>query len=108
MEQDARAAACLSMRHLSWDPARRFFLTSMQMASPLGRVTVELFDDVPVGSLRFYELAEGHEGISYQLSKFNEVGPVRLLLDAVGPSWTLQRIEVDCMSEQGNSDPEAL
>ena len=49
---------------------------------PLGRVTVELFDDVPVGSLRFYELAEGHEGISYQLSKFNEVGPVRPPLHA--------------------------
>ncbi len=50
---------------------------------PLGRIAVELFDDVPVGSLRFYELAEGHEGISYQLSKFNEVGPVRLLLHAL-------------------------
>ena len=44
---------------------------------PLGRVTVELFEDVPVGSLRFLELAEGREGISYQ---FNEVGPVRLIL----------------------------
>lgn len=38
---------------------------------------MQLFDDVPVGSLRFFELAEGHEGISYQLSKFNEIGPVR-------------------------------
>ena len=43
---------------------------------PLGRIAVELFNDVPVGSLRFQELAEGHEGISYQLSKFNEIGPV--------------------------------
>ncbi len=38
---------------------------------------MQLFDDVPVGSLRFFELAEGHEGISYQLSKFSEIGPVR-------------------------------
>lgn len=45
---------------------------------PLGRVAVELFNDVPVGALRFYELAEGYEGISYQLSKFSEVAPVRL------------------------------
>ena len=51
---------------------------------PLGRIAVELFDDVPVGSLRFYELAEGYEGISYQLSKVNEVGPVRLLLTTEG------------------------
>ena len=43
---------------------------------PLGRIAVELFDDVPIGSLRFQELAEGYEGISYQLSKFSEIGPV--------------------------------
>ena len=44
---------------------------------------MQLFDDVPVGSLRFFELAEGHEGISYQLSKFNEIDPVRPLISAV-------------------------
>ena len=50
---------------------------------PLGRIAVELFNDVPIGSLRFQELAEGHEGISYQLSKFNEIGPVsHCLLDS--------------------------
>ncbi|BDA42878.1 probable peptidyl-prolyl cis-trans isomerase [Coccomyxa sp. Obi] len=40
-----------------------------------GRIRVELFDDVPIGSQRFMDLAEGHEGISYQLSKVDVIAP---------------------------------
>ena len=41
-----------------------------------GRIVVQLFDDVPIGSRRFMDLAEGHEGISYQLSKVDTIAPV--------------------------------
>jgi len=41
-----------------------------------GRIVVRLFDDVPIGSQRFLDLAEGHEGISYQLSKVDAIAPV--------------------------------
>ena len=53
---------------------------------------MQLFDDVPVGSLRFFELAEGHEGISYQLSKFNEIGPVRPSTSAVALRHELKQV----------------
>ena len=43
---------------------------------PKGRIVVQLFSDVPIGSLRFFELSEGNEGISYQLSKFDAIAPV--------------------------------
>ena len=42
-----------------------------------GRIVVSLFSDVPVGSQRFMDIADGQDGISYQLSKVAEVGPVR-------------------------------
>ena len=45
-----------------------------------GRIVVELFDDVPIGSRRFMDLAEGHEGISYQLSKVDAIAPVCMRL----------------------------
>ena len=54
----------------------QIFLDINSDGQPLGRIAVELFNDVPIGSLRFQELAEGYEGISYQLSRFNEIGPV--------------------------------
>ena len=44
-----------------------------------GRIVVQLFDDVPIGSRRFMDLAEGHEGISYQLSKVDAIAPVCML-----------------------------
>jgi hypothetical protein len=44
---------------------------------PKGRIVVQLFDDVPIGAQRFQDIAEGHEGISYQLSKFDAIAPVR-------------------------------
>ena len=43
-----------------------------------GRIVVSLFNDVPIGSQRFMDIADGQDGISYQLSKVAEVGPVRL------------------------------
>lgn len=51
-----------------------------------GRIVVQLFDDVPIGSRRFQDLAEGHEGISYQLSKFSTIAPVRRSLLTYSPS----------------------
>ncbi len=42
----------------------------------LGRFTVRLFDDVPVGTERFAQLAEGLDGASYRRSKFSEIYPV--------------------------------
>ena len=44
---------------------------------PRGRIVISLFDDVPVASQRFMDLARGQDGISYQLSKVAEIGPVR-------------------------------
>ena len=44
-----------------------------------GRIVVSLFDDVPIGAQRFMDIADGQDGISYQLSKVAEVGPVRLV-----------------------------
>ena len=41
----------------------------------IGRVTVALFDDVPVGTQRFAQLAAGIDGASYRRSKFNEIYP---------------------------------
>lgn len=48
-----------------------------------GRIVVQLFDDVPIGSRRFSDLAEGHEGISYQLSKVDAIAPVCMLSASV-------------------------
>ena len=41
-----------------------------------GRIVIGLYRDVPVGSERFLDIAEGQDGISYQLSKVAEIGPV--------------------------------
>ncbi len=40
---------------------------------PAGRITVELFDDVPVGSQRFADLAVGSQGVNYRLNRFDYV-----------------------------------
>ncbi len=52
-----------------------------------GRILVELFDDVPIGSRRFMDLAEGHEGISYQLSKVDAIAPVCMHSTLSGHHW---------------------
>jgi hypothetical protein len=39
----------------------------------LGRIVVELLDDVAVGSQRFADLAEGKQGVGYRLSKFDGI-----------------------------------
>ena len=44
---------------------------------PRGRITVELFPDVPVGAQRFADLARGVEGVGYSLAaKIDGVSPV--------------------------------
>ena len=46
---------------------------------PAGRVVVQLYDDAPVGSARFFELAKGGaEGIDYRLTKIDGIAAVRL------------------------------
>ena len=37
---------------------------------PLGRVIIELYDDVPIGAQRFADLAIGREGVRYQATRF--------------------------------------
>lgn len=45
---------------------------------PRGRITVELFPDVPVGAQRFVDLARGVDGVGYSLAaKIDGVSPVR-------------------------------
>lgn len=55
-------------------PQRVSFEISVDGES-IGRVTVALFQDVPVGTQRFAQLAEGIDGASYRRSKFNEIFP---------------------------------
>jgi hypothetical protein len=43
---------------------------------PKGRITIQLFNDVPIGAQRFLELAEGKDGVSYRLSKIDGISPV--------------------------------
>ena len=47
---------------------------------PRGRITVELFPDVPVGAQRFVDLARGVGGVGYSLAaKIDGVSPVGIL-----------------------------
>ncbi len=44
---------------------------------PRGRITVELFPDVPIGAQRFADLARGVDGVGYRLAaKIDGVSPV--------------------------------
>lgn len=43
---------------------------------PVGRVVIEIFDDVHVGGQRFVDLAIGKEGVRYQNTKFIRLLPV--------------------------------
>jgi peptidyl-prolyl cis-trans isomerase B (cyclophilin B) len=49
------------------------FLDVRIESKPVGRIVVDLFPDVPVGSARFADLALGKEGVAYRLSKFDGV-----------------------------------
>lgn len=44
---------------------------------PKGRITIQLYSDVPIGAQRFLELAEGRDGVSYRLSKIDGIAEVR-------------------------------
>ncbi|GLI69154.1 hypothetical protein VaNZ11_013722 [Volvox africanus] len=50
---------------------------------PAGRITIELFADVPVGASRFAELAAGRQGVDYRLTKFNGVLPTYIRNDGL-------------------------
>lgn len=51
-------------------PPQRVFLDLKIDGEPAGRLVIELFDDVKVGSQRFLDLASNVEGVGYRLSKF--------------------------------------
>ena len=64
--------------------------------NPAGRVVVELYDDVPIGSQRFADLAVGKDGVGYRLSKFDAITQVRiLLLQGEGPQAGIATGAVD-------------
>lgn len=42
-----------------------------------GRITVALYDDVPVGSARFADLARGIQGVGFRRTKFDSVNQAR-------------------------------
>ncbi|GIL73277.1 hypothetical protein Vretimale_4870 [Volvox reticuliferus] len=50
---------------------------------PAGRITIELFADVPGGASRFAELAAGRQGVDYRLTKFNGVLPTYIRNDGL-------------------------
>ncbi|KXZ56541.1 hypothetical protein GPECTOR_1g486 [Gonium pectorale] len=50
---------------------------------PAGRITIQLFSDVPAGASRFAELAAGRQGVDYRLSKFNGVLPTYIRNDGL-------------------------
>ncbi|KAK9835083.1 hypothetical protein WJX84_011413, partial [Apatococcus fuscideae] len=52
---------------------RKVYLEFNVNSAPKGRVEVELFDDAPVGSERFHQLAVGTDGVGYRLSKVDGV-----------------------------------
>mmetsp|Transcript_26657 Transcript_26657/g.58131 ORF Transcript_26657/g.58131 Transcript_26657/m.58131 type:complete len:407 (-) Transcript_26657:1429-2649(-) len=49
----------------------------------VGRITVELFDDVKVGSDRFADLAEGREGVGYRLKRIDGIFETHLRVEGV-------------------------
>ncbi|GMH37496.1 hypothetical protein BSKO_05369 [Bryopsis sp. KO-2023] len=53
--------------------SKTVFLDVSVDRKPAGRIVIELFDDVPVGSQRFADLAVGKEGVAYRLSKFDSL-----------------------------------
>ena len=67
----------LSVMHDYFCHRLQAFLDINVDGQPKGRIVISLFDDVPVASQRFMDLAQGQEGISYQLSRVAEIGPVR-------------------------------
>ena len=42
----------------------------------MGRVVVQLYDDVPVGAARFADLAQGKQGVGFRRTKFDAVNQV--------------------------------
>ncbi|GIL42692.1 hypothetical protein Vafri_626 [Volvox africanus] len=59
------------------------FLDLTINGEPAGRITIELFADVPAGASRFAELAAGRQGVDYRLTKFNGVLPTYIRNDGL-------------------------
>ncbi|KAJ9513678.1 hypothetical protein QJQ45_015435 [Haematococcus lacustris] len=57
----------------------------------LGRIVVQLFPDVTVGSARFRDLSIGKEGVGYRLARFDGIFPV-----IAGVSWPLTALPLPC------------
>lgn len=60
---------------------------------PAGRVTMELFDDVKVGSQRFAELCEEKQGVGYWLSKIDSIHPTSYIKSSGVKSLTYSAAE---------------
>lgn len=71
-------------------------------SNPQGRVEIEMFGDVPVGSRRFHQLAVGTDGVGYRLSKIDGVSKVRVIchgaacLAAIGPAGASAQSLIKC------------
>ncbi|GFR41133.1 hypothetical protein Agub_g1781 [Astrephomene gubernaculifera] len=63
--------------------AEKVFLDITLNGQPAGRLTIQLFPDVPAGASRFAQLAAGRQGVDYRLSKFNGVLPTYIRNDGV-------------------------
>lgn len=57
-------------------PLSQVYLDVKVEGDTIGRIVIDLFDDVKVASQRFADLAEGKEGVGYRLSKFDGIFPV--------------------------------
>jgi peptidyl-prolyl cis-trans isomerase B (cyclophilin B) len=55
--------------------SQRVFLDIAIDASPAGRVVIRTYDDVPIGSARFADLARDRGGVGYVRSRIDSVSP---------------------------------
>jgi len=120
-----QAALSLSLLTAAPHPAKaegdKVFLDVNLEGKPLGRIVIELFTDVNVGSSRFRDLAVGKEGVHYQLSRFDGIFPTYLRCngvkslsysaDAVSPiagGDSIETLEVELNGQQRRHDQPGL
>jgi len=74
--------------------------------APAGRLTVHLFDDVPVGAARFADLARDRQGVGYVRSRIDAVSPDAFIASSGVAS--LSYSDVSSVSIAGGETVEAL
>mmetsp|Transcript_7529 Transcript_7529/g.18663 ORF Transcript_7529/g.18663 Transcript_7529/m.18663 type:complete len:303 (-) Transcript_7529:345-1253(-) len=67
----------------STSSGNRVYLEVKLEGKPLGKVVIELFDDVTTGSARFRDLVVGKQGVGYRLSRFDGIFPTYLRCEGV-------------------------